>query len=111
MDLNNFINWSMLLDFTAFVAIVFMVVQFFKEMPLINKIPTKYFAAIVSFILLVISNLHAKTFEMWDLALYAITAISVSALSKGVVDYHNDKIEQPIIKEDVKEEAKNNIDV
>ena len=55
MDLNGFIDWSMLLDFTAFVAIVFIIVQFLKEIPLINKIPTRYFSSMIAFILLIIS--------------------------------------------------------
>ena len=97
MDLNNFITWAMFQDFASFVAIVFMVVQFFKEIRGINKIPTKYFAALVSFVILVIVGLKTGALILvdpstyWNLFLYLITSISISALSKGIVDYNNDK--------------------
>ena len=85
----SFVSWSMLVAFSTFVASVFMVVEFTKELPYISKLKTKYYSALIAFILLIIVNLHGGTFMYWDIVLYVLSAISISFTSNGISDFNN----------------------
>jgi len=85
----SFVSWDMLITFSTFVASVFMLVEFTKELPLIKLIRTKYYSAIIAFILLVIVNLHGGTFEYWDIVLYVLSACSISFTSNGISDFND----------------------
>lgn len=89
--MDNFFTWDMLLNYTSFIAIVFMVVEFTKDMPLIKKMHTQYWSFIISFILLLITNLATGTFESKDLILYILTSISISLGSNGLSDFSKKK--------------------
>jgi len=60
--MDNFFTWDVLRTYVSFVSSVFTVVEFTKELPIIKKIPTKYWSFIVSFVLLLISNIVTKRF-------------------------------------------------
>ena len=101
-DLNSFITWGMFAEFTTFVAIIVMIVQFIKELPLIKKVPTKYLSAIMAFGIMTIVAMHDGTFALWNLFIYGVTSISVSAISKGLIEYNSDKkTKQPKDDEDI----------
>ena len=59
--MDAFITWDILSSYTTFVSIVYMVVEFTKELKFIKKIPTKYFSFIVSFILLLFTILASNS--------------------------------------------------
>ncbi len=88
--MNEYITWAILSQYAAFVTIVFMVVEFTKELPYIDLLATKYYSAIVSFLLILAVHLHAGTFEYWDILLYALTAISVSLGANGLSNFTDD---------------------
>ena len=52
--MDNFLTWEVLLTFSGLVGAVYMVVEFTKEIPIIKKIPTKYWSWIIALILLVV---------------------------------------------------------
>ncbi len=89
----GFITWSMLYDWVSFVAIVFMVVQFVKNVGFLKNIDNKYIAFITSIILLVISNLVGGTFDFKDIILYLLTSILVTTQSAGIYDAGKEKLE------------------
>lgn len=89
--MENFLTWEVLNTYASFISIVFMVVEFTKELILINKIPTKYWSFFVSLILLIITNIVANTFKPVDIVLYILTSISISLGSNGLSNFNNGK--------------------
>ena len=87
--MEQFLTWEMLSDYVTFVGIVFSIVAFTKNGPLIKLIPTRLWSFIVSFILLSLVNLHSATFEWFDIVIYAINAIMISASANGISDANN----------------------
>lgn len=85
----GFISWEMLATFTSFVTILFMFVEFTKELPLISKIKTKYYSGICAFVLLTVVNVHGGTFQAWDMVIYMLSAISISLTANGISDFNN----------------------
>ena len=62
--MENFLTWDVLTTYASFICVVYMVVEFTKQLPLINKIPTRYWSFIIALILLIITNFAVffKTF-------------------------------------------------
>ena len=89
--MNNFLTWENLTTYTTFIAIVYMIVEFTKELKGIQKIPTKQWSFLVSFVLLVLVHIANRTFHIIDLILYypfvklQIKQNSIEAESEGVV--------------------------
>ena len=84
--MEQFLTWDVLKDYVTFVGIVLTVVAFTKNAWLIKMIPTRLWSFIVSFLLLLIVNLRAGTFLYWDIVLYIINAIMISASANGIAD-------------------------
>ncbi len=91
--MENFLTWEILKTYASFISIVFMVVEFTKELKFINKIPTKYWSFFVSLMLLVITNVVNNTFEYVDIVLYILTSISISLGSNGLSNFNKVKEE------------------
>lgn len=87
--MENFMTWDTLLTYTTFVSTIFMVVEFTKELPLIRKIPTKYWSFFISLILLIIVNLVMNTFKLEDIVLYALSSMAISLGSNGLSNFNN----------------------
>ena len=87
--MEGFITWSILKEYVSFVAITFMVVEFCKGLPVISKIPTKYFSSAIAFVLLILVNMYNKTFTYLDITLYLLSAISISLGSNGLYHFNN----------------------
>jgi hypothetical protein len=85
--MNDYITWELLSAYATFVTIVFMVVEFTKTLPYINKIDTKYYSFLVALLLIVIVQIQGKTFVPFDIVLYILTAISVSLGSNGLANF------------------------
>lgn len=79
-------TWEMFRDYATFVYVVFSIVAVTKNAVLIKKLPTRLWSIIVSFLLLVIINLQAGTFVMWDLVLYFVNSILISLTANGLAD-------------------------
>lgn len=86
--MENFITWEILTTYATFVTIVFMVVEFTKELKFINKIKTKYWSFIIAFVLLTITNAVTGTFRLVDLVLYALSGISISLGANGLSNFN-----------------------
>lgn len=85
----QFITWEMLATYSTLVAIVFMVVEFTKEVPYVKDIRTKYYSSLIAFVLIVLTNLHGGQFALWNLVLYFLSAIAISLTSNGLSDFNN----------------------
>ena len=87
--MENFLTWDVLTTYASFVSIVFMTVEFTKELKFINKLPTKYWSFFISFALLLITNLVLGSFKIEDGILYLLTSISISLGSNGLSNFNN----------------------
>lgn len=86
--MEQFITWDILKTYATFVTIVFMVVEFTKELKWISKISTKYWSFIVSFILLNIVNAVSGNFRFIDMFLYALSSMSISLGANGLSNFN-----------------------
>ena len=86
--MNNFLTWEILLTFSGLVGAVYMVVEFTKEIPIIKKIPTKYWSWIITLILLIATNLVLGSFSYKNIILYMLNAIVISLSSNGLSDFN-----------------------
>lgn len=91
--MEKFLTWDVLTTYASFVSIVFMVVEFTKELKFIKEIPTKYWSFFISFILLIITNIVMNSFNFIDIFLYLLTSISISLGSNGLSNFNNGKEE------------------
>lgn len=89
--MESFLTWDVLTTYTSFVSIVFMVVEFIKELKFIKKVPTKYLSFFIAFVLLLITNLVMSTFKFEDIIIYLLTAISISLGSNGLSNFNKKK--------------------
>ncbi len=89
--MEQFITWDILTTYATFVTIVFMVVEFTKDLKFIEKIPTKYWSFIVAFILLTVVNAVTGNFKTVDIILYALSGISISLGANGLSNFNNKK--------------------
>lgn len=89
--MGNFLTWDVLMTYTSFISIVYMLVEFTKEIKFINKIPTKYWSFFISLILLIITNIVSRTFKSVDIVLYVLTSVSISLGSNGLSNFNKKK--------------------
>lgn len=94
--MDSFLTWEVLLTFSGLVGAVYIVVEFTKEIRLINKVPTKYWSFFVALFLLIVTNLVIGQFVYKDIVLYILNAIVISLSSNGLNNFNQDKkIETP----------------
>ena len=86
--MDNFITWDVLVNYTTFVSIVYMVVEFTKTLPIVKKIPTKYWSFITSFVLIIMTNLAVGNFIIKNVLLYALSSIAISLSANGLSDFN-----------------------
>lgn len=89
--MNEFLTWEVLLTFTGLVTTTYMVTEFTKEIPLIKKMPTKYWSYIIALVLLLAVNLVTGSFKYEDIVLYLLNAIPVSLSANGLNNFNNGK--------------------
>lgn len=87
MDFNNFISIDYLKTFMGTVVVTMLMVQFFKELPGIKKIPTRYFTFIVAFFNILICSLLTNSFTITGIYLMFINAMLVTFTSTGGYDF------------------------
>lgn len=89
--MNEFLTWEVLLTFTGLVTTTYMVTEFTKEIPLMKKMPTKYWSYIIALVLLFAVNLVTGSFKYEDIVLYLLNAIPVSLSANGLNNFNNGK--------------------
>lgn len=89
--MNEFLTWEVLLTFTGLVTTTYMVTEFTKEIPLIKKMPTKYWSYIIALVLLFAVNLVTGSFKYEDIVLYLLNAIPVSLSANGLNNFNDGK--------------------
>jgi len=92
--MDNFITWEMFNVFATLGAVVFMVVEFIKELGPLAVFKTKYLSWIVAFLLILLSNIVLGTFVFVDVFLYALSAIAVSLSANGLYDFNKTVIDK-----------------
>lgn len=88
--MSEYITWDILTQYATFVTVVFMVVEFTKELKWIKSIPTKYYSAVIAFLLILAVQFHGGTFTPWNVVLYILTSISVSLGANGLSNFTKD---------------------
>lgn len=104
--MTDFLTWSYI---TTFIGIVFctqMLVEFFKELPFIKSIPTKYFTAIVAFVLILFGKIFVGDFSLIDIPLILLNSVLVTFTTTGGKDFNYKKVTIKEYKEDVKNNLK-----
>lgn len=86
--MEQFASWEMLATFATLVTVVFTVVEFTKELPYVKAIPTKYYTWAIAFLLILLGNVYGGTFKVWDVLMYAISAIFVSLSGNGLSEFN-----------------------
>ena len=89
--MEQFITWEILTTYATFISVVYMVVEFTKELKFVKKIKTKYWSFIVAFILLSLVNAVMGDFKIVDLILYALSAMSISLGANGLSNFNSKK--------------------
>lgn len=89
--MDNFLTWESLTTYASFVSIIYMVVEFTKDLPLISKVPTKYWSFFISIILLSTTNWAIGVFVPKDIVLYILTSVSISLGANGLSNFNNKK--------------------
>lgn len=89
--MNEFLTWEMLTGYIMFVTVVFTIVEFTKGIKIIDKIPTKYWSALIAFVLMNAVQAHAGTWASWDVVVYAINGILISLTANGLADFNKKK--------------------
>ncbi|HBJ1650950.1 TPA: hypothetical protein LA460_003376 [Clostridium botulinum] len=90
--MDTFLTWEYVSSFVGLVFVVGMVVEFFKEMPILKNIPTRYFTSMVAFILLLLSSIFTNTFSFNNLPLIILNAILITYTATGGHDFHYKKV-------------------
>lgn len=90
--MNEFITWDVLMTYASFVTIVYMVVEFTKDLKFIKKIKTKYWSFLIAFILLTIVNAVTGTFKLVDLVLYALSSMTISLVANGLSNFNKEGV-------------------
>ena len=85
----GFVTWGMLASYATLVSIVYLVVEFTKEIKWLKSFKTKYYSSIIAFVLILLFNLHGGTFEIWDIVLYLLSAVMISLTGNGLSDFTN----------------------
>lgn len=88
--MQEFITWDILTAYATFVTIVYMVVEFTKEMKIISNLKTKYWSFVVALLLLMITNIALNTFKLLDIILYVLSAISISLGANGLSNFNRE---------------------
>ena len=89
--MNEFLTWEVLLTFTGLVTTTYMVTEFTKAIPLISKIPTKYWSYLIALILLFAVNIVTGSFRYEDIVLYLLNGIPVSLSANGLNNFNDKK--------------------
>lgn len=86
--INAFVTYEMLAVFSSLVAITFLVVEYLKEKPFLKLLKTKDLVALVACVLIILTAFATKTFYLWGIPLYILSAIVVTFSATGVSDYN-----------------------
>jgi hypothetical protein len=85
-EINGFITWDMLANYSMFVGITFLIVQVIKELPKLINVPTRLVSILVAFVLQILVNIQSGTFNLFDVVLYLISSIVISLTANGAAD-------------------------
>lgn len=106
--MESFLTWGYVATFMGIVFCTSMLVEFFKEMPYIKKIPTKYFTAMVAFVLIFVSAIFLGEFAFINIPLMILNAILVAFTTTGQYDFHYRKVR--LIEDKPEDEQKNELE-
>lgn len=86
--IETFVTWDMLAVFGALANLVFMTVEYTKELKYVKSIHTKYYAWCVAALFIVLANIKFNTFNLFDLPLYALSAMAISLSANGLSNFN-----------------------
>lgn len=92
MEFNNFLTIDYLKTFMGTVVVTMLMVQFFKELPGIKKIPTRYFTFLVALFNILMCAILTDSFTIVGLYLMLINAMLVTFTATGGYDFTIGKI-------------------
>ena len=84
--MNEFFTWAGLATYAGATALTAMFTQLLKGVSFIDKIPTRFFAYIVAFIILLGGNYFGGTLTVETAALALVNAVVVALAASGGYD-------------------------
>ena len=87
MVFENFLTIDYIKTFLGTVIITMLIVQFFKELPGVKRVPTRYFTFLVAFFNILICAALTGTFILSNIYLMFINAILVTFTCTGGYDF------------------------
>ena len=84
--MNEFFTWSILGTYAGAVLATSLITQLLKGIGFIDKIPTRIFSYIISFIVLLAANFFMGEFTLGSAALCLVNAVVVSLAANGAFD-------------------------
>lgn len=92
MEITNFLTLDVIATYMGSIISVFLLTEVLKDLPVIKKIHTKYFAIIVSFIHLLLISIINGDFSLNSLYLLFLNSIVIALAAMGGKDFSNGKI-------------------
>lgn len=92
MQVNDFLTLDYIATFVGTVVVTMLLVQFLKDLPLIKKIPTKYFTFIVALVNILICTATFGTFTLQSVYLVFINAVVITFTCTGGYDFTYKKV-------------------
>lgn len=102
--MDTFLTWQYVATFSGIVFCTSMVVEFFKEIPIIKNIPTRYFTTMVACLLITLSSIFTGTFSVNNILLILLNSILITYTAVGGHDFHYKKVN--VIEDKEKDEMK-----
>lgn len=87
MTFNDFLDIKYISTFMGTVVVTMLMVQFFKELPYIKRVPTKYFTFIIAFFNILMCSFFTNAFSTANLYLMFINAMLVTFTATGGYDF------------------------
>lgn len=84
--MNEFFTWAALGTYAGATALTAMFTQLFKGVKFIEQIPTRFFAYIVAFLILLAANAVAGTLTLETAGLAVVNAVVVALAASGGYD-------------------------
>ena len=84
--MEEFFTWSTLMTYSGATLATTLMTQLIKEIPYVNRIPSRLISYIIAVIIMALAALATKSFEWSGLAMAFINASAVALAANGAFD-------------------------
>lgn len=84
--MKDFFTWSTLMTYSGATLATTLMTQLLKEIPLINRIPSRLLSYMIAVVIMALAALATKSFEWSGLVMAFINASAVALAANGAFD-------------------------